>query len=54
MATKIWAAAEVELMSPRERHQIFENSLVWDLDSGPTDLIRRAIEEAERHASGEQ
>jgi hypothetical protein len=33
MAEKIWTAAELEAMSPAERHELFEASKVLDLDA---------------------
>lgn len=33
MAEKIWTAAELERMSPAERHELFEASIVTDLDA---------------------
>ena len=32
MADKIWTAAELERMSPAERHELFKASIVTDLD----------------------
>ena len=33
MAEKIWTAAELERLSPAERHALFEASIVTDLDT---------------------
>lgn len=54
---KIWTAAELESMTPAERKAIFDNSIVWNLDDAPQDLVERSrqkvlkqIEESERSA----
>lgn len=39
---KIWTAAELDEMSPAERKRIFDESIVWDLDDAPAELIERA------------
>ena len=39
---KVWTAAELEKLSPAERHALFEASVVTDLDQAPQDLIERA------------
>lgn len=39
---KIWTAAELDEMSPQERKRIFEESIVWDLDDAPRELVDRA------------
>ena len=39
---KIWTAAELDEMSPRERKRIFDESIVWDLDDAPSELLDRA------------
>jgi hypothetical protein len=33
MAEKIWTAAELERLSPAERHALFEASIITDLDT---------------------
>ena len=33
MAEKIWTAAELERLSPAERHALFEASIVTDLET---------------------
>ena len=35
VASKVWTAAELEQMSPAERHAFVEASIVADLDNGP-------------------
>jgi len=42
-------AAELEQMSPAERHALFESSIVTDLDEAPQHLVERARARAERH-----
>lgn len=41
MTGKIWTAAELEQMTPAERHEVFEASIVRDLDQAPEDLVAR-------------
>jgi hypothetical protein len=41
---KVWTAAELEKLSPAERHSLFDASVVTDLDQAPQDLIQRARE----------
>lgn len=42
MERKVWTAAELDEMTPGERKRIFEESIIWDLDYAPADLIERA------------
>ncbi|WP_419946708.1 hypothetical protein [Candidatus Poriferisodalis sp.] len=42
MAEKILTAAELEKLSPAERHALFEASIVTDLDEAPPQLVERA------------
>jgi cysteine sulfinate desulfinase/cysteine desulfurase-like protein len=42
MATRIWTAAELEQMTPTQRHSLFESSIVTDLDQAPAELVERA------------
>ena len=42
-------AAELEEMSPAERHAVFEASIVTDLDDAPQHLVERARARAEEH-----
>ena len=37
----MWTAAELEKLSPAERHSLFDASVVTDLDQAPQDLIER-------------
>ncbi len=48
MGQKIWTAAELDEMTPAERKRIFEDSIVWDLDDAPTELIERARRKVEK------
>ena len=38
---KVWTAAELEKLSPAERHALFDASVVTDLGQAPQDLIER-------------
>ena len=42
MERKIWTAAELDEMSPAERKKIFDDSIIWDLDDAPPELVARA------------
>ena len=48
MAQKVWTAAELEQMSPAERHRIFDASIVTDLSDAPTELVERTRARVER------
>lgn len=37
----MWTAAELEKLSPAERHALFDASVVTDLDRAPQALIER-------------
>jgi hypothetical protein len=57
MERKVWTAAELDEMTPAERKRIFEESIIWDLDSAPADLIertRRKVEKRIAEAEGKQ
>ena len=41
MADKVWTAAEFEKLSPAQRQQIFDASLVLDLDDVPPEFLDR-------------
>ena len=41
MADKVWTAAELEKLSPAQRQQIFDASLVLDLDDVPPEFLDR-------------
>jgi hypothetical protein len=38
---KVWTAAELEKLSPAERHALFDASVVTDLEQAPQGLIER-------------
>ena len=48
MASKVWTAAELESLTPAERHDLFEASIVTDLDQAPPALLARARASVER------
>ncbi len=41
MDQKVWTAAELEKLSPAERHALFDASVVTDLHQAPQDLLER-------------
>ena len=49
MEQKIWTAAELDEMTPAERKKIFDDSIVWDLDDAPPELIERARAKILKH-----
>ncbi len=49
MSGHVVTAAELEEMSPAERHAVFEASIVTDLDDAPQRLVERARARAEQH-----
>jgi hypothetical protein len=48
MARKVWTAAEMENLSRREQQAIFDESVVTDLDSVPSDFLNLVRADAER------
>jgi hypothetical protein len=44
MAQRIWTAAELEAMTPAEVDTVFRDSIVWDLDEAPPEMVARARE----------
>ncbi len=44
MAQRIWTAAELEAMTPAEVDAVFGDSIVWDLDDAPPEMVARARE----------
>jgi hypothetical protein len=42
MAQRIWRASEFDGMTPADRAEIFESSIVYKLDEAPAELIERA------------
>ena len=49
---KTWTAAELERLTPAERHEIFEQSIVTDLDDVPTEFRNRIETRARRAHRG--
>lgn len=41
MAEKVWTAEELERLSPAERDEIFQASIVRDLDDVPPEFLER-------------
>lgn len=41
MSQKIWTAQELEQMTPAERQDLFDKSIVRDLDEVPTEFLDR-------------
>ncbi len=52
MPRKIWTAAELEHMTRAEQQAIFEESIIWDLDDAPQNLVARLREDVEQHIAG--
>lgn len=48
MASRVWTAAELEKLTPARRHEIFEASVVNDLDEAPPELLARTRAKIER------
>jgi len=48
MASRVWTAAELEKLTPARRHEIFEASVVNDLDQAPPELLARTRAKIER------
>jgi hypothetical protein len=48
MPDGVVTAAELEEMSPAERHDLFEASIVTNLDEAPQGLVERARARVER------
>ena len=48
VVSKIWIAAELEQMTPAERHEVFESSVVTDLDQAPAELLARTRARVDR------
>ena len=49
MSGDVVTAAELEKLSPTERHVLFEASIITDLDEAPPHLVERARARAEQH-----
>ena len=42
MGAKLWTAAELENLTPAERHDLFESRVITDLEQAPPELVARA------------
>lgn len=42
MGAKLWTAAELENLTPAERHELFEARVITDLEQAPPALVTRA------------
>lgn len=49
MSGNVVTAAQLEQMSPAERHALFEASIITNLDDAPQHLIERARARLEQH-----
>ena len=54
MDNKIWTAAELEKMTPAERHEISKASIVRDLDDAPQHLVEKARRFVEARITAEE
>ncbi|MBT8240500.1 MAG: hypothetical protein KJN63_04675 [Acidimicrobiia bacterium] len=54
MDPKIWTAAELEEMTPAERHEISKAAVVRDLDDAPQHLVDRAREFVRERIAAEE
>ena len=52
MAPKIWTAQELESKSPAEQDEIFQASIIRDLDDAPQDFLARVRRRFEDHLAG--
>jgi len=48
------SAAELEQMTPAERSEAFEVSIVWDLEDAPASLVTRARQWVEERIAEEE
>ncbi|MCU0311702.1 MAG: hypothetical protein MUE36_12275 [Acidimicrobiales bacterium] len=48
MARKVWTAAEMENLSRRQQQAIFDESVVTDLDSVPSEFLDQVRADADR------
>ena len=51
MPGDVVTAAELEKMSPAERHALFDASIITDLGGAPQHLVERARARAEQHVA---
>lgn len=54
MDKKIWTAAELEKMTPAERHEISKASIVKDLTEAPQQLVDKAREFVKTRIAAEE
>ena len=54
MPKKIWTAAELEKMTPAERHEISQAAIVRDLDAAPKHLVDSARSFIEKRIASEE
>lgn len=54
MDNKIWTAAELEAMSPAERRELSDASIVRDLDDAPQHLVENARRFVEARIAAEE
>ena len=52
MAEKVWTAAELEGMSPAEQDDLFNSSIVTDLDEVPAEFLARVRARLADRAAG--
>jgi len=52
VANKVWTAAELEAMSPAEQDDLFNASIVTDLDQMPGEFIARVRTRIADRAAG--
>ena len=41
VTSKIWTTDELEQMTPAQRHELFEASVITDIDQAPAQLLAR-------------
>ena len=54
MDKKIWTAAELEKMTPAERHELSKASVVRDLNDAPQHLVEKARQFVEARVAAEE
>jgi len=52
MAQRVWLASELEAMRPAEQDELFNASVVTDLDSVPPQFLQRVRERLEHRIAG--
>jgi hypothetical protein len=50
---KVWSAEELLALSPAERHEIFEASIITDLDQVPEEFLARVRERFQARLAGQ-